>query len=143
MYVSNQNIIFEFNPYFPSGISILIISNLWGVLCTFLYFIFDRNSCKQTVSTLIRIRVLRCLIRVYTVCLGLQLWDARHTWVKLYKTQNSQTSSKLFCFKNVYTQNVYKISTNFHVIQHQMDALELFLSLNSSSNTLLKACLST
>ena len=33
-------------------------------------FIFHRNSCKQTVYTLTRRRVQRCLICVFNVCLG-------------------------------------------------------------------------
>ena len=40
-----------------------------GVLFQF-YSILNRNSCKQTVKTLIRPRVLRRLIWVCTVCLG-------------------------------------------------------------------------
>ena len=43
-----------------------------GVPGAFFYFdfIFNRISSKQTVQTLIRRRVLRRLIWVYTVCLG-------------------------------------------------------------------------
>ena len=42
-----------------------------GVWLTFYFYPFlNRNSCKQTVSTLIRCRILRHLIWVYTVCLG-------------------------------------------------------------------------
>ena len=44
------------------------ISIFRGVWCTF-FITFDRNSCKQTVETLIICRVLRRLIWVCTVCL--------------------------------------------------------------------------
>ena len=50
------------------------ISNFRGVWCAFsFYSISNRNSCKQTVKTLIRCRFLRCLH-----CLPMsQKWDAR------------------------------------------------------------------
>ena len=46
------------------------------------YSISNRYSCYQTVKTLIRRRVLRRLIWVYTVCLCPQKWDTRLIWVK-------------------------------------------------------------
>ena len=66
----------QLNPSLPSGPvhpnrleeSIFNFS-VSGVLFHF-YFIFYRNSCKQTVQTLIRCRVLQRLILVCTVCLG-------------------------------------------------------------------------
>ena len=63
------------NPHLPNGlfhpyqldesISNFRVSGLLFHLC----LIFNRNSCKQTVKTLIRRRVLRRLIWVCTVCL--------------------------------------------------------------------------
>ena len=64
------------------------ISEVSGVLFHF-YFIFDRNSCQQTVKTLIRRRVLRRLILVYTVCLCPKKWDAMLIRVKLGYFLNS------------------------------------------------------
>ena len=65
----------EFNPHFsdeplhpyPLNWS---ISNFRGVWYIYLFFLnYFKNSCMQTVQTLIR-RVLRRLIWVYPVCLG-------------------------------------------------------------------------
>ena len=49
------------SPFPISGVSGLLLH---------LYLIFNRNSCKQTVKTLIRRRILRRLIWVCTVWLG-------------------------------------------------------------------------
>ena len=63
------------NPHLPSGPAILInwmnafpVLGVSGLLLHF-FSIFNRNSCKQTVKTLIRRRILWHLIWVCTVCL--------------------------------------------------------------------------
>ena len=64
-----------FNPFMPNGIShcdqLEQSISVWrGVRCFFhFYSSFNRKSCKQTVETLIRRRILWHLIWVCTICL--------------------------------------------------------------------------
>ena len=76
VYCMEQQNHWQFNPNKPNGLSYPYtlgesICQSRGVRCIFFQFcsICMWNSCKQTVKTLIRCRLMRRLIKVWTVCL--------------------------------------------------------------------------
>ena len=72
----SQQVFSFINPFMPNGISlsyqldqsISVLKSCWEVLFIFIQILI-RAFCKQTVETLIRHRILWCLIWVCTVCL--------------------------------------------------------------------------
>ena len=71
---------------------------------------FKKNSCEQTVHTLIRCRVLRHLIWVYTVCLGPIYWTLgtyRLRYIGIWSIlRNLKRKKQLFRWKTEWTSTI-------------------------------------